>query len=371
MQRAFTTHKKLIVAALAAAFSIPASAATLNVDVYGKINVNLESVKTDKVSAATTAMSANRIQSNASRFGVKGVQPLGNGLEGVWQLEAQFDSAGNGGAVPFNGSRNSQIGLKGNFGTVFFGNWDTPYKVSRNKLELYDNATTFTATSLIGKTGANNAANTAVTAVNYNTRQASVLQYWSPNVNGFQGMISYSPDAAETTTRNQSKLSLSATYENDMLYGALAYESRPDQTTADMNDTANRLIGAYKFGGGLIGATYERLSVGTAAATTESQTNWELSASYKVGDNNLGAFYNKNGNLGDRANTGAKMYSFRYGYQFFKSTELYVAYAKLNNDASANYTMLGTTASTVGTVAAATTLGRSQSGLGIGLIHSF
>lgn len=364
MQRVFAKQEKLIILALAAVFSMPASAATINVDVYGKIDVDYESARNNKATLATTANSVNRVQSNASRFGVKGIQPLGEGLDAVWQLEAQFDSAGNGGAAPFNGSRNSNIGLKGNFGTVFFGNWDTPYKVARNKLELYDNTTMFTATSMIGRTG------TTTGAVNYNTRQASVLQYWSPNMNGFQGKISYSPDSAETTTANKTKLSLSGTYENALLYGALAYERRPDQTTASMTDTANRLIGAYKFGSGLVGMSYERLSVGTAAAKTESQSNWELSANYKSGSSNIGAFYIKNGNLGARANTGAHMYSFRYGYKLFKDTELYGAYAKLNNDIGANYSTLGTTAATVGAVSAAT-VGSSQSGFGVGLIHAF
>jgi predicted porin len=111
------------------------------------------------------------------------------------------------------------------------------------------------------------------------------------------------------------------------------------------------------------------LSTGTAAATTESQSNWELAASYKFGSNNIGAYYLKNGDLGARTATGAKMYSFRYGYKFFKDTELYAAYAKLDNDTNGNYTTLGS-GTTVGAQSAGT-VGRSQSGFGIGLIQAF
>ena len=371
MQRAFTKQNKLIAVALAAAFSMPVLAETGNVSVYGKINMDFESVRNDKTTVAATARSVNRIQSNASRFGVKGSETLGDGLAAIWQIESQVDAAGNGGASVFNGSRNSNVGLKGGFGTLFLGIWDTPYKLAHNKLELFDNTTVFTATSMVGRTGANNAANTAVTAVNFNTRQAQVIQYWSPNIGGFQGMIAYSPDSAATATTNKTKLSLSGTYENDMLYGALAYEIRPDQTTASMDDKATRLVGAYKFGGGQVGLMYEHLSVGTAAATSESQRNWELAANYKFGNSNIGAFYVKNGNLGARANTGADMVSLRYGYSFSKRTELYGAYTRLGNDASANYSTLGTTAATVGAVGAATTAGTSQSGFGLGMIHTF
>jgi predicted porin len=357
---------------LANANAKPAAPATANtasgITFYGRVNIDFESVKNDKVSAVTTAKSANRVQSNASRFGLKGSEGLGDDLAAIWQLEIQVDPA-NGGGTPFNGTRNSNVGLKGGFGTAFVGTWDTPYKLAHNKIELFDNASIFSATNLIGRTGANNAANTAVTAVNYNTRQSSVLQYWSPNLSGFQGMIAYSPDSGQTTTQNKTKLSLSGTYENDMLYGALAYENRPDQTTAAVADHATRLVGAYKFGGGLIGMAYERLSVGTAAATSESQSNLELAGNYKLGNSNLGAFYVKNGNLGARANTGADMYTLRYGYNFSKRTELYGAYTRLSNDASANYSTL--TATAIGTVGAASTNGSTQTGLGIGMIHLF
>ncbi|OGA26359.1 MAG: hypothetical protein A2W81_02930, partial [Betaproteobacteria bacterium RIFCSPLOWO2_12_61_14] len=251
---------------LANANAKPAAPATANtasgITFYGRVNIDFESVKNDKVSAVTTAKSANRVQSNASRFGLKGSEGLGDDLAAIWQLEVQVDPA-NGGGTPFNGTRNSNVGLKGGFGTVFVGTWDTPYKLAHNKLELFDNASIFSATNLIGRTGADAlvtvAGAPAVTTnknVNYNTRQSSVLQYWSPDMNGFQGMIAYSPDSGQTTTQNKSKLSLSGTYENDILYGALAYESRPDQTTAAVDDHATRLVGAYKFGGGLIGMAY-------------------------------------------------------------------------------------------------------------------
>ena len=364
---------------LANANAKPAAPATANtasgITFYGRVNIDFESVKNDKVSAVTTAKSANRMQSNASRFGLKGSEGLGDDLAAIWQLEVQVDPA-NGGGTPFNGTRNSNVGLKGGFGTVFIGTWDTPYKLAHNKLELFDNASIFSATNLIGRTGADAlvtvAGAPAVTTnknVNYNTRQSSVLQYWSPNLSGFQGMIAYSPDSGQTTTQNKTKLSLSGTYENDMLYAALAYESRPDQTTAAVDDHATRLVGAYKFGGGLIGMAYERLAVGTAAATTESQSNWELAGNYKLGNSNLGAFYVKNGNLGARANTGADMYTLRYGYNFSKRTELYGAYTRLSNDASANYSTL--TATAIGTVGTASTNGSTQAGLGIGMIHLF
>lgn len=354
MQGAFAQQKKLIVVALAAAIAlpVPALADNANFTFYGKVNVDVESVKSDKVAAATTATSLNRLQSNASRFGFKGSEDLGDGLQAIYQFEAQVDSVNDKNTkVPFNGIRNSHIGLKGDFGTVFAGNWDTPFKTVHNKIELFDNTTVFSAINLVGVTGNNK---------NYNTRQNNVIQYWTPKLGDFNVQVSYALDSAKTATVNKTALSLSGTYENDMLYAGLGYESRADQTTTTKSDSAMRLLGAFKFPNGQVGIMVENMSVANSLTTTASQRNMELAGSYKIGNINLGASYAKNGNYNDVTNTGAKQLSLRYGYGFSKRTELYAAYTELTNDTSASYGFYTGLAA-----------GSKLSGLGLGLIHSF
>lgn len=354
MQGAFAQQKKLIVVALAAAIAlpVPALADNANFTFYGKVNVDVESVKSDKVAAATTATSLTRLQSNASRFGFKGSEDLGGDLQAIYQFEAQVDSVNDKNTkVPFNGIRNSHIGLKGDLGTVFAGNWDTPYKIVHNKIELFDNTTVFSAINLVGVTGNNK---------NFNTRQNNVIQYWSPNLSGFNVQVSYALDSAKTATVNKTALSLSGTYENDMFYAGLGYESRADQTTTTKSDSAMRLLGAFKFPNGQVGIMMENMSVANSLTTTASQRNMELAGSYKIGNINLGASYAKNGNYNSAANTGAKQLSLRYGYGFSKRTELYAAYTALTNDTSASYGFYTGLAA-----------GSKLTGLGLGLIHSF
>lgn len=346
-------HKKVFTLALAAGLAAPVAAfADANTTFYGKINVDVESVKSDKVAApATDATSLSRVQSNASRFGFKGSEDLGNGLQAVYQFETQIDSVNDKNAkTPFNGVRNSQIGLKGDFGTVFAGNWDTPYKVVHNKIELFDNTTVFTAINLVGRTG---------NGKDYNTRQNNVIQYWTPNLSGFTGQASYALDSAKTATVNKTALSLAGMYENDMLYAGLGYESRGDQTVTGKSDKAARLVGAFKFADGQVGITVERMTTATVTADA-SQTNMELAGSYKIDNINLGASFAKNGNYNGVSNTGAKQISLRYGYNFSKLTEMYAAYTSLTNDTAANYGFYPTKAA-----------GSKQSGLGFGMIHSF
>jgi predicted porin len=140
-------QKKIIALAVAAAFSAPAFADNANVTIYGKAFLTLDSIKSNQ----TGAVSKMRINSNASRFGLKGSEDVGDGLKAIYQFEVQMDGDGSGGNGLGNGTRNTAVGLAGGFGEITLGYWDTPYKVTHNKIELFDNTTVFSATNLIGK----------------------------------------------------------------------------------------------------------------------------------------------------------------------------------------------------------------------------
>jgi predicted porin len=375
-------QKKIIALAIASALVVPAAFAdTSNVTVYGVLNADFESVKNSNVGtvAAPISNSLNRIATNASRFGIKGAEDLGQGLSAIWQYEAQFDLNGNGtGGSGFgNGTRNSNVGLKGDFGTAFLGIWDTPMKVVHNKVELFDNTTIATSGNVLGRTG--NA------GVNFNNRLKNSFQYWTPNMSGFEAKLAYGTDNGQTTTagitpvtasKNQSVVSLSATYENDMFYAGYGFERFKDLTLATNLTAAgdkadgNRLVGAYKFDGGLVGLTYEKLG-GTTAGLSNSRRAWELAAKYSMGANNFGLSYVKAGNTNNALSSGAKQLSLRYGYSFSKRTEMYGMYTALQNETNGAYNLSGGTSATVLNNALGTTIGSKLSGFGVGMIHSF
>lgn len=346
---------KTVVIALVGYFTTASavSNAADDVRVYGRLDANLESVKNDRAAGATTL---NRLMSNASRLGVRGSKGVGGDLNVIYQLEAGFDlngSANNGLAT----TRNSHIGLKGGFGTVFLGNWDTPYFVAHDPVELFGNTTVATGVNLTGRVA--NAASIA----NFNNHQKNVVQYWSPSTGGFQAKVAYAPDNNQTLQQDQTVLSLSATYENDMFYGAYGFESHKDGSFAGQTDQANRLVGAYKVAGVLVSLTYERLSVGTSATSNASRNGIELAGKYKFGASTVGAVYSRAGDLGGVANTGASQYSLRYGYDLGIDTEVYGFYTSLTNKAAATYNFKD------GEVAGAA--GSRLSGFGVGIAHNF
>lgn len=381
--------KKIVALAVTAAFTAPAFADNINVNWYGKVSLNAESVKNDGVVApSTTKNSAVRVLSNASRLGVKGSEDLGDGLKGIYQLEVQVDGDGSGKNGFAAGTRNTGVGLDGGFGKLIVGVWDTPFKVAHNKVELFDNASSFTALNLIGhaggsgttlKAGSWNATGTTWTAddkvagtPNYNTRDDKVVAYWTPKFGSFQGAVTYGSDAAPTTTTSKNNLSLSGTFEQDGIYASVAYESRPDATTAKTTDTGLRAVGRYDIGDAWLGATYESIKVNRSATVSYTQHNLELAGQYTLGANKIGLSYAKAGET-DVTADGATQISLRFGYDFSKRTEVFAAYTSLRNNAvdtavagSGGHYTLG---NAYGSSAQQT--GSTQTVIGAGVIHSF
>jgi len=329
-------QKKLIALAVVAAFSAPALADTGNINVYGKAFLTFENYD----SGAAGASSQMRVNTNASRFGVKGSEDLSDGLKGIFQYEVEMDadgSAGNG----LGKTRNSGLGLEGGFGKVVFGVWDSPFKVAHNKIELFDNTTNWSAIKVVGTSAGKD----------YNTRQKNMVQYWSPKMGGLQAAVMYSPDEAKTTAKNASILSLSGTYDQDELYVSAAYESRND-VTVGTTDNALRLVGKYNLGDFWLGAMAERIKTNTSATTDVSGTNMELVGEFKMGASRIAASYTKAGStaVGAAAANDVNQIAVKYAYAFSKRTEAFAAYGSKKTNATAS-----TTANTFGG----------------GLIHSF
>jgi predicted porin len=93
---------------------------------YGKINVSVQNTQEGNASIS-------EVVSNASRLGVKGKIELKHGLQGIYKAEYQtaVDDGDNSGQT-FS-QRNIFGGIKGNFGQVIVGQFDTPLKKPKRK----------------------------------------------------------------------------------------------------------------------------------------------------------------------------------------------------------------------------------------------
>src|SRR5205085_8512877 len=80
-------NKKLVALAVAGAFALPlaAQAQTANVTLYGRLNLDLEFIKGQQPDGSNPTV--NRVSSNSSRFGLRGTENIGGGLNAIFQIE--------------------------------------------------------------------------------------------------------------------------------------------------------------------------------------------------------------------------------------------------------------------------------------------
>lgn len=258
-------QKKLIALAVAGVFAAPAFAATSNVDIFGKVGVEMSYTSngkpgtrdfggyTDTVTGSERDFNVDSSQN--TELGMKGSEDLGGGLSAVWQIavDVRIDGVGDNFAP-----RNTFVGLKSkSLGEVRIGKHDTPYKMSTGKLDLFT-GTIADYNTLIGTSGFNLASNTtgrtSVTAstgsavyvaqafgftgtstsnTQFDARPNNVVAYLSPDFSGFSFAGAYvamnedtvDDQTSRKTTEGQA-YSLSASYTNGPIFVTGAYEKQ-------------------------------------------------------------------------------------------------------------------------------------------------
>lgn len=333
-----------------------------------------------------------RLMGSGANFGLRGTEDLGNGLSAWFQLEMGTASAMGGGNASSATSaggyqaltyRNSAIGLKSNtWGSILMGIWDTPLTVAYGQTELIPkflsiNSTntqagffgtnpfvgggTFSGTSMVqactlagaaGATIGGSAAGCLTSTMNMDRRQADTMQWWSPNWNGFEGRLMFTPSAENygaslnnlatpaygTNSFNTLKpymWGLSANYSNGGLVVSYSYQRLTDITAAgvrqfggiglnnittggyavslkgDMSgstDDDHRLGAKYKFDSGFgIGARYEWMRgvyqygnapvANTSDLTGYKKKAWGISGSYENGPHSVMLEYDRSPNI--------------------------------------------------------------------------
>lgn len=131
--------KNLIAVAVGAAMVMP-GVALAEAKVYGKFVVSLDSQKDeiglDFKNAGETSWKL-RDTNNASRFGIKGKDDLGiAGLEGLYQMEWGVDPDGS--EADIFSRRNIFVGVRGGFGALKVGYYDTVIKEAGAAVDLFN-----------------------------------------------------------------------------------------------------------------------------------------------------------------------------------------------------------------------------------------
>lgn len=383
-------NKKLMAVAVAGALGAPALALAQasTVQIYGKAVIEYGYVNQGAGKPNADIMQAP----GGVSIGFKGTEALGGGLSAWFQCESSADPRGDT-AAGFC-TRNSAIGMKGGFGSVYIGKWDTPLKrvFLRGEVGVEDTGLFGIADYMAGgSTGA--AAGGIVARTLWQRRQHDSINYDTPNMSGFQGHFAYSASNATATTNATTSAkpriwSIAALYNNGPLALGLGYERHNEfgAAGASTDDNAWALSGSYTFMGKVkVGGSYNKQDYDLGAGASIQKKAWTLGVDWNVsGPHNLFANYATSGDVTGTAgglavataatgvlpaagpDTGVRKWGIGYQHKFSKRTDGKLGYVKLNNDTNAGYNLMGT--NNTGT---ATRIGHSQDAWVMLIRHSW
>ena len=272
----YNLRASVIAAALACA-AVPVFAQS-TVTIYGRVNTTVEAQKSNGVKNTVVA-------DNNSRFGFKGAEDLGGGMQALFQLESGFDSSTGATTRGALFGREATVGLSGSLGTVKLGQQAFPpiYFTSADYVSMHNHDTGSSSDALFG-------------LFLQPLRQSNSIAYTSPTFSGFKFQIaqSLSEKANFAGTPNTTvvpaipAIPVSTTtdatldYDNGPLHLGVGYDKN------GLNKTfAVRAL--YEFGALTVGGYYERDKYEGAFVGGPVLVNWgtrnniRLSAMYVVG----------------------------------------------------------------------------------------
>ncbi len=278
-------RKILIAGAVANAFLASTAVQAAPFEFYGKGLLSLELISTEDETVVVPSTGTAtfdegsdvwEVKSNASRIGVKGDMEVADGMaEAFYKFEWEVDvtDGDDSGGDNFK-SRNHVVGLKTDYGKIFLGRYDTPLKKAQGKIDLFNDLFSDIKNVIVSE-----------------NRLSDTLSYQSPSMGGvkanimlIQGETGDTVEIDTTGTQVDSTsgdgglgdgISASVTYENEMLYAALAM----DDEVSGMDSV--RLVLQGKLGEAKVGFLYQDSEASSGVG--DSEDGYVLSASYKIG----------------------------------------------------------------------------------------
>lgn len=272
-------NRKLLALAVGAVVAMPLAAQAAPT-LYGKVNVSGDYLNGDSYKDNW------ELNSNSSRFGLKGDEALGDGMSALYQVEMGVETT-NGDATL--SSRNRFVGLKSGMGTIRLGRFDSPFKAAEGTVDVFNDQKYTDMDTAIFLTGQG--------------RLSRVVDYTSPRLADAitidfavqQGDNVQGP--ADTKREHQSDgYAASVVYSAGSLYAALGLEKNLDDTSANngiplvssggIDPTATRdggrIVLGYMADNLQVGGLFQSTSVTNDAAGKLDEQAVLLSAAYTM-----------------------------------------------------------------------------------------
>ena len=295
-------NKLILAAAIASTMGFNShgfAAGPIDGTIYGKVNVSV-------VNADNGTTDTWKLNSNASRLGVKGKTEIADGLYAVYKAEFEMCvDDGDCKGQTFT-QRNIMGGIKGSFGTVWAGKHDSPTKLAQNKIDLFNDLEGDIKNTFEGE-----------------NRVSNIVAYSSPKMNGFSTTVAMIPGEGtdidgdgQDDTGLTDGISYSLSYSQGNLYIAVAGDQDVD------NQDLMRIVAQYNIDALKLGVMYQQNEDNLG---TKDESGFFVSAAYKLDKKTtLKAQY---GCIEDDADGDEEQtMSLGADYKLAKGTKLYVFY---------------------------------------------
>lgn len=295
--------------------------------------------------------------SNSSRLGFRGSKTFGD-LTAVWQIEQEifFNLNGaNNDAINRFATRDTFAGIKGEFGQVRFGKFDTPFKVARGPADLF------------GDQLGDMRNLTRVGSARFDERLNNTLEYQSPDFNGLRGKLAYAlhegASAAVTAgaNRKDSAVSVALHFTSGGLDAALAFEDYARDAANGDRDAARLALSYMPIKELKLVGFYQKSSHPTNGGSTAG-----VGAEYQVLPKFYlrGHYYNFSA---DQADANAAMLALGAEYRHDPALRFYVNVGVVDNDPASALTpwVQGRSTSVAGSA------GQDAHGLSLGMRYDF
>lgn len=317
--------KSLIALACASAFAGSANAQSLTT--YGIVDMGF-------VGEKGAAGSIDKITSGAqsgTRLGFKGTEDLGNNMKALFVLETGIaaDTGGFSASTASNiaFARQAFLGLQSDAGTLTLGRQYTPFFLTLNGVaDPFASGLAGNAQNLIPHSG---------------IRMNNAVKYVSPIFSGVSAEVAYgfgeSTAGADRASRN---VGGSIGYSDGTLNVRLAHHRANNSTTGTTDDTSTILAANYKFEVAKVFAAYSDndQQIATNGTTKGKSRDFLIGVSVPFGNHTFIASYiNKDGR--SALNRDANQLGLGYTYALSKRTNLYAAWASIDNKNGAPYTV--------------------------------
>jgi predicted porin len=314
------------------------------ITLYGRVHIQVESVEAR--GGKTPVDRRTRVTDQASLLGVRGTERVGRDLAVFFQLETGFDPQGPGSTFA---ARNSAIGLRGGWGSVLVGRWDSPYKSATIAVDKFHDVT------IAGIKSANNDRG------NFDNRLQNVVEYWSPAFGGFAIRGALTSNEGRSATLDPRIGAVSLTYRKGKAYAFYTYEEHRDASATLPKESGNAVGGKVRLGAFELGGTYQEYT----KTHLRKKKSYLLSVDYIAGKHEfIYQYQSARGGAAESASDepSCNIHSLAYQYDFSKRTFFLGLYTRIDNNAT------GTCRFGAGSLG---TTGQDPDGFSFGLRHVF